>query len=80
MTKEIKPKWTQQRINFVKTYGELDDSETLKEILFTQKCIFEKLEQNRSNTSKLVWWLIAIPIIFFLFAFVFGLGGLAASI
>lgn len=34
--------------------------------LYTLEAIHEKLEKNRSNTAKLVWWLIAIPIIIFL--------------
>jgi len=63
---------TKKRIKFLETYSDLDDSETLKEILFAHSVQIEKLERIRSNTSMLVWWLIAIPIILFILAFMFG--------
>lgn len=63
---------TKKRIKFLETYGDLDDSETLKELLYSNSLQVEKLEKIRSNTSMLVWWLVAIPIIFVIFAFVFG--------
>ena len=58
-----KIKITAERIKFMDNYGELDDSNTLKEILFANQLQFEKLEKIRSNTSKLVWWLVVVPII-----------------
>ena len=63
---------TKKRIKFLETYGDLDDSETLKELLYANGLQVEKLEKIRSNTSMLVWWLVAIPIIFVILAFVFG--------
>ena len=63
---------TKKRIKFLETYSDLDDSETLKELLFANTLQVEKLEKIRSNTSILVWWLVAIPIIFVILAFVFG--------
>lgn len=65
---------TKKKIKFIETYGNLNDSETLKEILFAQTLKVEKLEKIRSNTSMLVWWLVIIPIILVLM-FLF-LGGL----
>ena len=67
---------TKKRIKFIETYGDLEDSETLKEILYANTLQIEKLEKIRSNTSMLVWWLVAIPICIFILALVFGgLGG-----
>ena len=63
---------TKKRIKFLETYSDLDDSELLKELLFSNTLKIEKLEKIRSNTSMLVWWLVAIPIIFFVFIFFFG--------
>jgi hypothetical protein len=63
---------TKKRIKFLETYSDLDDSETLKELLFANTLQVEKLEKIRSNTSMLVWWLVAIPIIFVILAFMFG--------
>ena len=31
-----------------------------------EKEVIDKLERIRKNTSKLVWWLIAVPLIIFL--------------
>mgnify|MGYP003137714431 CR=1 FL=1 len=68
--KEIK--WDKKRVDFVEMYNEFDDSDTLKEMLFTQKLQLEKLEKIRSNTSMLVWWLVAIPILLVIFVLLFG--------
>ncbi|MFY0714286.1 hypothetical protein J1D01_11450 [Seonamhaeicola sp. NFXS20] len=67
---------TKKRIKFLETYGDLDDSETLKELLYANKLQVEKLEKIRSNTSMLVWWLVAIPVFFVILAF--ALGGFGA--
>lgn len=61
MKKETKV--SPERIRFKERFGDLNDSDTLKEILFAQHLQFEKLEKIRSNTSVLVWWLIAVPLI-----------------
>jgi len=63
---------TKKRIKFLETYSDLDDSETLKELLFANTLQVEKLEKIRSNTSMLVWWLVAIPILFFIIVLFFG--------
>lgn len=63
---------TKNRIKFLEMYSDLDDSETLKEILFAHTLQVEKLEKIRSNTSMLVWWLVAIPILFFIIILFFG--------
>lgn len=63
---------TKKRIKFLETYSDLDDSETLKELLFANTLQVEKLEKIRSNTSMLVWWLVAIPILFFIIILFFG--------
>ena len=68
--KEIK--FTPKRLKFIETYNEFDDSDTLKELLFAQQLAIEKLEKIRSNTSMLVWWLVALPIIGFILIFIFG--------
>ena len=61
---EIKEvKLTPKRIKFLETFVHLYDSDTLKEMFFAQLIQIEKLEKIRSNTSMLVWWLVAIPII-----------------
>lgn len=63
---------TKNRIKFLETYNDLDDSETLKEILYAHTLQVEKLEKIRSNTSILVWWLVAIPIILVIIIVLFG--------
>ncbi|MEH6536622.1 MAG: hypothetical protein V7719_09530 [Psychroserpens sp.] len=72
-----KIKITPKRLKFIEKYAEFDDSETLKEMLFAQQIQNEKLEKIRSDTSKLVWWLIALPIIIFFVFTILGIGGLA---
>ncbi|MAN60203.1 MAG: hypothetical protein CMC08_10245 [Flavobacteriaceae bacterium] len=77
MGKDTIPK-TKKRIKFHEKYGGLNDTETLKEILYATSLQVEKLEKIRSNTSILVWWLIAIPIVLFVIVVFFGgLGALA---
>lgn len=67
-------KLTSKRIKFIETYSDFDDQDTLKELLFTHQLQLDKLERIRSNTSMLVWWLVAIPIIFGILIFIFGAG------
>ncbi len=63
---------TEERIKFLDTYGDLKkDNKILKEILFVQNLQLDKLEKIRSNTSKLVWWLVVIPIITFIIILIF---------
>ena len=56
-------KLTPKRKNFNEKYDNLNEIEIQKEILFSQRLMLEKLEQIRTNTSTLVWFLIIIPII-----------------
>ena len=56
-------KKTPRRNKFDSRYSDLNDSETLKELLFAQQLTIEKLERIRSNTSTLIIFLIVIPII-----------------
>ena len=65
---------TPKRIKHLEMFGELNNNEALIEMLFAQQLIIEKLEDIRSNTSKLVWWLVALPVI--LGILIFALGGL----
>ena len=44
-------------------YDDYDVKDVLIEILKAEKKSAEKLELVRQNTAKLVWWLVAIPII-----------------
>ncbi|MBB3124538.1 hypothetical protein FHS04_002061 [Mesoflavibacter sabulilitoris] len=67
-------KLTSKRAKFIKTYSDFDDHDTLKELLYTHQLQLDKLERIRSNTSMLVWWLVAIPIIFGILIFIFGAG------
>lgn len=51
---------------FIKSFDNFNDNDLLKEILYVQQLNYLKLELIRSNTSKLVWFLIVIPIIVFI--------------
>ena len=75
MSTTNEPEMTPKRKEFIETYNHWSDSNILKEILFAQQLQLDKLnklENIRSNTSMLVWWLIVIPIILFILALVFG--------
>nr|WP_321222422.1 hypothetical protein [uncultured Psychroserpens sp.] len=74
MTNKIKS--TLKRINFLETYNDFTNEEILRELLFAKKLQIDKLEKIRSNTSKLVWWLIALPIIIGILIMLLGLGSL----
>jgi hypothetical protein len=63
---------TKKKAKFLETYSELDDSETLKQILYAHSLQIEKLEKIRSNISILTWWIVGIPILIFLFLLLFG--------
>ncbi len=49
---------------FVNSKKDWEDKHVQLAQLYELKLIHEKLERNRANTSTLVWWLIALPIIF----------------
>lgn len=59
---------------FVNSRKDWDDKHIQLVQLYELKLIHEKVERNRSNTSTMVWWLIAIPFIFLILMFVFSLG------
>lgn len=52
-----------KRERFNKIYGDLQDKDIMREVLFKLHFQNELLDKTRSNTSKIVWWLIVIPII-----------------
>ena len=56
-------KKTPRRNKFDSKYGNLNESEIQKELLFAQQLTIEKLEAIRSNTSTLIIFLIVIPIV-----------------
>ena len=60
---EEKKKESPKRKWYNEYWGDLNESEIQKEILFAQLLTNDKLEKVRSNTSKIVWWIIVIPII-----------------
>ena len=62
--------------DFNETYKTATEVELLKETLYTQKQLLRVLENNRKNTSNIVW-LIIIPIfILMIFGFISYLSGL----
>ena len=78
MSTTNEPEMTQKRKKFIETYNKWDDSNILKEILFAQQLQLDKLnklENIRSNTSILAWWLVAIPLLLLILALVFGVIG-----
>ena len=52
-----------RRAHFDEDYEGAEEIDILKDQLFVQKLSLEKLEAIRSNTSKIVWWTIALPLI-----------------
>lgn len=62
---------TSTRIKFFKTYDNMSEGEILHEILYAHQVQINKLEKIRSNTSILVWFLVAIPFIFGILFFMF---------
>jgi hypothetical protein len=57
------PKVSEFRQRFNENFGEFSDSEIQKEILMYQILENQKLDAIKSNTSKMVWFLIVIPIV-----------------
>jgi hypothetical protein len=62
---------TPHRKKFNEKHNGLNQSELLMELLFAQEVTQRKLERIRTDTSKLVWFLIAIPIIVGIIAAIF---------
>lgn len=54
---------TEDQLKFLNTYKGKKSKKLLKEILYVNTKQLEELELIRSNTTKLVWWLVAIPAI-----------------
>lgn len=65
-----------KHFKFDKDREDWTDREIQMSQLYFLTLIQDATEKTRSNTSKLVWWLIALPIIFFLLFFLLGLGSL----
>ena len=63
---------TKKRTEFLATYGDLDNTEMLREILFAQSLQIEKQERIRYNLSILVWWVVGLPILYFIIMLFFG--------
>lgn len=57
----------QEKAKFIESYEGASKADLLREMLYAQKLQLEKSEKIRSNTSKLVWWLVAIPILISVF-------------
>lgn len=55
---------TPKRKAFNEKYQNYSEVEIQKEILYAQKILIEKTEKVRKNTSNLVTFLVAIPMIF----------------
>lgn len=55
------------------------DRDLQLEANFQNKLQLEKLERIRSNSSKIVWWLIAIPIILAVLFFILSILGVALA-
>ena len=73
---EEKEKGSPKREWFNDYFKDFTESEIQKEILFAQLLTNDKLEiieKVRSNTSKIVWWIIVIPIIAAVIVFVISL-------
>ena len=55
---------------FNKTYGDLPADKVQLEILKNQLIQNDLLDRNRRNTSNLVWFLIVVPIISWIIAWI----------
>lgn len=70
-------KLSDKQNHFREKYKDFSDRDMMIELLLAQSIQIDKLERNRSNTSKMVWFFIGIPIILFFLAFFTGLLGAA---
>lgn len=73
------PHMNKIKYDFLTKYDSVEDRDLMVEMLFTLKNINRLLDRNRQNTSKMVWWLIAVPIllfIFFIFISLLGFGSM----
>ena len=68
---EYENQQTIEREQFNKLTENLNDNDLLREILYTQQKSLNHLERTRNNSSKLVWFLVAIPIIALVLYFFF---------
>ena len=64
-------KITLRRKEFNEKYSGYTENEIQMELLYAQQVNGRKLERIRTDTSKLVWFLIAIPIILGVLAGIF---------
>jgi hypothetical protein len=71
--------YNSRKDRFRQKYADYSEKDLLLELLYSIKNSNSIQERNRQNTSKLVWWLVALPIIFagfFFFLTLIGLGSL----
>jgi len=52
---------TKRRELFNKQFDNVDDKDIMREVLYKLDVQYEILDETRSNTNKLVWFLVAIP-------------------
>ncbi len=52
---------TKRRELFNKQFDNVDDKELMREVLYKLDVQYELQDENRSNTNKLVWFLVVIP-------------------
>lgn len=62
---------------FYETYKDHDQNELLVELIWNLRRNYRLNEKVRQNTSKLVWWLIAIPFIIGAFMAFLAVAGIA---
>ena len=68
------------RSNFLEKYENVQDKDLMIELVYSLHRNNQLLERNRQNTSKMVWWLIAVPLLFgllFFFLTMLGLGSMS---
>lgn len=70
--------YKQKREHFRKEYSDFNDKDLMIELLVANSAQIDKLEKVRSNLSKIVWFFIGIPILFFVLILFFG--GLAGAL
>lgn len=70
---------SKKRGRFNEKYKDFSDTELLKEYIYNQELTYSLLERIRGNTSKIVWFLIVIPlIVLVIVVLTYGLVGMAS--
>ena len=70
---------SEKRVRFNDKYKDFSDTELLKEYIYNQELTYSLLERIRGNTSKIIWFLIVIPLTFLVIVMIYGLVGTALS-